>query len=83
MWIVGSLEALSLKARQDPGQNRSARTRAVVDSSLYTYLQAWVEGGSPMPHPGSDGVSALRGGACKYGQRMWQARPAKENPTAP
>ena len=68
VWIAGSLES-SAPWKHDKAQdkNRSASTCAVVDSSLYTYLQAWVEGRSPMPHPGGDSPPAV-GGA---GLQIW------------
>ena len=70
VWIVGSLESsASWKHDKTQDRNRSASICAVVDSSLYTYLQAWVR---PTPHPGGDGAPAVGGG----GLQIWTKKGA-------
>ena len=55
----------------------------MVDSSLYIYFLAWVEGRSPAPHPGSDGTPTVGGRGLQIWTRNVAGKAANEIPTAP
>ena len=73
-----------LKARQDPRQKlRRKHPRDGGFEPLHFWKTPGLKPEAQRLIQEATGPLLQEGGACKFGQRLWQARPAQEIPTAP